>query len=128
MTPTTRTSAATLVLFSLLTALALVAPSARGQSAPLATVMIPTSDGVELAAQVILPEEGKAFPVLLNMTPYGPGTYFSSYTDEGYVHVNVDIRGTGDPGASFVSFASASSRTSTTWSSGSPIRSGAMAR
>lgn len=96
MTQTTRISAVTLVLLSLLTALALVVPPpASGQSVPLTTVMIPTSDGIELAAQVIVPEEGKTFPVLLNMTPYGPGTYFSTYTDEGYVHVNVDIRGTG---------------------------------
>ncbi len=72
-----------------------VPPAQSSSSAATSTVMIPTSDGVELAAQIILPDEGDSFPVLLNMTPYGPATYFSTYTAEGYAHVNVDIRGTG---------------------------------
>lgn len=70
-------------------------PTAPSKAAEDATTMIPVSDGTELAAQIILPDDGKRFPVLLNMTPYGPASYFSSYTDEGYAHVNVDIRGTG---------------------------------
>jgi putative CocE/NonD family hydrolase len=59
---------------------------------------------VLLDAEVLLPEEGKRFPVLLNMTPYGPGTYFSTYLGQGYAHVNVDIRGTGGSGGSLCIF------------------------
>lgn len=62
------------------------------------------SDGVVLSAEVLLPTEGKRFPVLLNMTPYGPATYFSTYLAEGYAHVNVDIRGTGGSGGALCIF------------------------
>ncbi|HWL65382.1 MAG TPA: CocE/NonD family hydrolase [Actinomycetota bacterium] len=69
----------------------LVSP-APAQESP---TMIPMSDGAHLKAEILLPTEGKRFPVLLNMTPYGPATYFSTYLGNGYAHVNVDIRGTG---------------------------------
>lgn len=69
-----------------------------------ATGTIKMSDGVELAAEVLLPEQGKKFPVLVNMTPYGPATYFSQYLTNGYAHVNVDIRGTGGSGGSLCIF------------------------
>lgn len=73
-----------------------------------ATTTIKMSDGVELAAEILLPEEGpgkgKKFPVLVNMTPYGPATYFSTYLGNGYAHVNVDIRGTGGSGGAICLF------------------------
>jgi predicted acyl esterase len=62
------------------------------------------SDGVDLSAEVLLPPKGKSFPVLLNMTPYGPATYFSQYLGDGYAHVNVDIRGTGGSGGALCIF------------------------
>ena len=70
----------------------------------LATETIEMSDGVKLAAEVLLPEQGKKFPVLVNMTPYGPATYFSTYLGNGYAHVNVDIRGTGGSGGAICLF------------------------
>ena len=62
------------------------------------------SDGVVLDAEILLPEEGKRFPVLVNMTPYGPGTYASHFLTNGYAHVNVDIRGTGGSGGALCIF------------------------
>ena len=58
-------------------------------------IRIEMSDGVVIVGDLLTPEEGDRFPVLLNMTPYGPATYFDSYRGEGYAHVNIDIRGTG---------------------------------
>ena len=73
-----------------------VSSPVRGmQIATSSRISIPTSDGTRLAGELILPDKGKRFPVLLNMTPYGPATYFSTYTNKGYAHVNVDVRGTG---------------------------------
>jgi uncharacterized protein len=87
-----------LALVSILATSSLAALSSPVQGEQLATtsrISIPTSDGTHLAGELILPDDGKRFPVLLNMTPYGPATYFSTYTGQGYAHVNVDIRGTG---------------------------------
>jgi predicted acyl esterase len=67
-------------------------------------VSIKMSDGVHLVGDVLTPDEGKRFPVLLNMTPYGPATYFDIYRDQGYAHVNVDIRGTGRSGGTLCIF------------------------
>src|SRR5688500_7237568 len=76
--------------------LALVAPvGAAERETRTSAAQIEMSDGVLLDAEILLPDKGKRFPVLLNMTPYGPATYFSTYIGEGYAHVNVDIRGTG---------------------------------
>ena len=81
--------------------LSTLATGVRAQEAP---GTIEMSDGVELSAEVLLPEGDKRFPVLLNMTPYGPATYFSTYLDRGYAHVNVDIRGTGGSGGALCIF------------------------
>ena len=62
------------------------------------------SDGVVIVGDLLTPDEGRSFPVLLNMTPYGPATYFNTYTSEGYAHVNVDIRGTGRSGGQLCLF------------------------
>ncbi|MGH2756055.1 MAG: CocE/NonD family hydrolase [Actinomycetota bacterium] len=74
------------------------AQTAEGQTS------IKMSDGVELVGDVLLPEEGDSFPVLLNMTPYGPATYYDLYRGQGYAHVNVDIRGTGRSGGKLCIF------------------------
>ncbi|HVF52505.1 MAG TPA: CocE/NonD family hydrolase [Actinomycetota bacterium] len=75
-----------------------------GVTAAETQVSIPMSDGVELAGEVLTPDTGKSFPVLLNMTPYGPATYFDTYRGQGYAHVNVDIRGTGASGGKLCLF------------------------
>jgi hypothetical protein len=67
-------------------------------------ISIEMSDGVVLGGELLTPEEGKRFPVLLNMTPYGPATYFDQYRGEGYAHVNIDIRGTGRSGGKLCIF------------------------
>ena len=42
-------------------------------------IQIEMSDGVVVVGDLLTPEEGERFPVLLNMTPYGPATYFDTY-------------------------------------------------
>ncbi|MGC9329449.1 MAG: CocE/NonD family hydrolase, partial [Candidatus Hinthialibacter sp.] len=63
-------------------------------------VMIPMRDGVKLAANLFIPNEEKAFPVILMRTPYGKsdenfglGKEYASY---GYAVVVQDCRGKGD--------------------------------
>jgi predicted acyl esterase len=67
-------------------------------------VPIKMSDGVRLYGDVHRPDAKGRFPVLLNMTPYGPATYFTMYLAKGYAHVNVDIRGTGRSGGALCIF------------------------
>ena len=70
--------------------------AARERDLPVTSAaQIPMSDGVHLDAEITLPDNGKRFPVLLNMTPYGPATYYTDFVNDGYAYVNVDIRGTG---------------------------------
>jgi predicted acyl esterase len=76
------------------------------------------SDGVSIVADVTIPEGDGPFPVILMMSPYGRLTPSTEYVDDGYVHVNADVRGTGGRGESTASSARASSATSTRWSSG----------
>ena len=99
-------------LLALLTTLCLLLPTAAHagivtesrDATRTSAAQIEMSDGVKLDAEILLPDEGKRFPVLLNMTPYGPATYFSTYIDQGYAHVNVDIRGTGGSGGALCIF------------------------
>lgn len=65
---------------------------------------ITMSDGVTLDAEVTLPDKGKRFPTLVNMTPYGPATYYTHLVSDGYAYVNVDIRGTGGSGGALCIF------------------------
>ena len=65
-------------------------------------VLIPTRDGVELAADVFLPKGDGPFPVIVGYHPYrkddysaGPGTKDQYFIAEGYGTVQIDIRGTG---------------------------------
>jgi len=78
--------------------------SSIGGIASAETARIPLSDGVTLAAEILLPPQPGPHPVILTMTPYGPATYFSQYRSAGYAHVNVDIRGTGGSDGAFCVF------------------------
>lgn len=88
-----------------------------------------TRDGIELAADVYLPDEEGEYPALLAYSPYGKnlqdavrflpkqsrekstmwdGTIEAGdieyITDNGYAHVIADVRGTGDSGGQTVGF------------------------
>jgi putative CocE/NonD family hydrolase len=90
-------------------------PAARVFSAPPAAeaavrerlgVRIPMRDGVELAADVWLPEGDGPHPVLLERTPYTGARGQSakvgqSWAQRGYVFVSQDARGRGDSGGQF---------------------------
>jgi predicted acyl esterase len=96
--------AALAALLSILTFASLL-PSQQGVAMAAETeVQIEMSDGITIVGDVLTPDEGDRFPVLLNMTPYGPATYFDQYRGEGYAHVNIDIRGTGRSGGKLCLF------------------------
>src|SRR5262249_48284083 len=68
-------------------------------------VRIPMPDGVTLAADLFLPDAEGKFPAIIEYTPYhknnnavyGPrATRYPHFASNGYVFVNVDIRGLGD--------------------------------
>ncbi len=91
-----------LIASSLLAATALgasaatAAPEASGP-VTLADVGIPASDGVELVGDVHLPHATGRYPAVVDMEPYGRASD-TSYLDEGYAHVNTDVRGSGKSG------------------------------
>lgn len=73
---------------------------AQYQVAEDSNVPITMRDGVILRANVYRPDHAGRFPVLLTQTPYGKdgpqGTWYNPYlVKRGYVHVVVDVRGTG---------------------------------
>lgn len=63
-------------------------------------VMIPMRDGTKLAANIFLPKQAGAYPVVLMRTPYGkPGETWGDakrYCPAGYVLVAQDCRGRGE--------------------------------
>jgi hypothetical protein len=62
-------------------------------------------DGVELAADIYLPDSAGKFPVVLTRTPYGRQGAKATATDfaeHGYVYVSIDVRGRGDSGGEFI--------------------------
>src|SRR4051794_13473367 len=68
-------------------------------------IRIPMPDGVTLAADLFMPEAPGKYPAIIEYTPYhknnnavyGPrATRYPYFASQGYVFVNVDIRGTGD--------------------------------
>ena len=62
-------------------------------------------DGTILVADVHRPDAKGRFPVLLSQTPYGKGSAANDYfVERGYVHVAVDVRGTGDSEGVWESF------------------------
>ena len=60
-------------------------------------VLIPMRDGLRLSANVFLPAEHVAFPVILVRTPYGKGpeltANYRAFVDHGYAVVVEDVRG-----------------------------------
>ena len=77
-------------------------------------VRIPMRDGVVLVADVYRPDAPGRFPVLVTQTPYnkngslGAGNRY--FVERGYVHVVVDVRGTGGSGGVWESFGEAEQR------------------
>ena len=74
-------------------------PAAYGVLAE-SNVSIAMSDGVVLNAEVHRPDAPGRFPVLVTMTPYNGGSGVIGgandyFVERGYVHVVVDVRGTG---------------------------------
>jgi hypothetical protein len=65
------------------------------------SVSIPLNDGTTLAADLYLPDSAGPHPVILEVTPYGRRSTFSSsvehgfWTGHGYAFIVVDARGTG---------------------------------
>ncbi|MHC5003574.1 MAG: CocE/NonD family hydrolase, partial [Planctomycetota bacterium] len=99
------------VMLALLTLL-LVPALAAARDRPFTVrtgVMTPMSDGVALAADVFIPNEGSTFPVVLMRSPYGRSAlnpYLAEpLAERGYAVVMQDCRGTGDSGGSFLPFA-----------------------
>jgi len=96
---TPRSFASRLVPFALAAAVA-GAVSARAAAQFLKNVMVPMRDGTRLAANVFLPSEKGAFPVILTRTPYGKGgekaALGAGMRRLGYAVVSQDCRGRGD--------------------------------
>ena len=61
-------------------------------------VRIPMRDGVELSANIVLPDSEGPFPVVLTRTPYGKGDADdgAEMAERGYAVVIQDCRGTGE--------------------------------
>lgn len=61
-------------------------------------------DGVEIAADVVLPDLDGPFPVVINRTPYGrwpDRPLCRRLVERGYAYVAIDVRGRGDSGGEF---------------------------
>ncbi|GGE13802.1 putative peptidase [Marinithermofilum abyssi] len=77
-------------------------------------VPIPMRDGTVLRADVYRPDSSGKFPVILTQTPYnkngalGQGNPY--FVERGYVHVVVDVRGTGGSQGTWESFGEAEQR------------------
>lgn len=67
----------------------------RAEPVTYSDVPIEMSDGAVLEADVFLPDATGTFPAILQMTPYNRDLLGDDYVEEGYVKVNVDVRGTG---------------------------------
>ena len=63
-------------------------------------------DGVELAADVVIPSGDGPFPTVVTRTPYArkPGIWMHRLVDAGYAYVMVDVRGRGDSDGEFIPF------------------------
>ncbi|WP_174734411.1 CocE/NonD family hydrolase [Mesobacillus harenae] len=62
-------------------------------------------DGVILAADIHRPDAAGPFPVILTQAPYGKSSMLNEYfVKRGYVHVVVDVRGTGSSQGTWDSF------------------------
>ncbi|MCU1692236.1 MAG: hydrolase, CocE/NonD family [Frankiales bacterium] len=79
------------------TALGTTTARAAAEPVTLTDVGILASDGVELVGDVHLPQAKGRYPAVVDMEPYGRSSD-TSYLDEGYAHVNIDVRGSGKSG------------------------------
>ena len=79
--------------------LAGAAPAAADQTVKMSDVTIPASDGVNLVGDVYLPSAHGKFPAVVDMEPYGRSTA-TPFLQNGYAHVNTDVRGSGKSGGS----------------------------
>jgi len=71
-------------------------------------VPITMRDGIILSADVYRPDKPGRYPVIITQTPYNKGAGVASVNeflvDRGYVHILVDVRGTGGSQGSWDSF------------------------
>ncbi|MFF7196131.1 CocE/NonD family hydrolase [Streptomyces sp. NPDC008079] len=67
---------------------------------------IPMRDGVELAADIMVPAGDGPFPAVVTRTPYNrkPGIWMRRLVAAGYAYVMIDMRGRGDSGGDFQPF------------------------
>lgn len=71
-------------------------PADDGSAIDVAEVMVPMSDGIELATTVYRPNEGGPFPVIVARTPYnkdGLKGEAERFCKNGYAYVAQDLRG-----------------------------------
>src|SRR5882762_7240763 len=97
------TSGRSLNVLGAITVLLALAPGVcvrgEGQRSGENATAIPMRDGVVLRADVLLPDEGGPFPVLVYRTPYGEKNALQEYTtfqhalERGYAVVVQDVRG-----------------------------------
>jgi putative CocE/NonD family hydrolase len=73
------------------------APAATAAPVTMSDVTIRASDGVSLSGDVHLPDANGRFPAIVDMEPYGRSTA-TTYLQDGYAHVNTDVRGSGKSG------------------------------
>lgn len=89
-----------LVAGSLVAVLASAVPGVAAEQGPkvIGDQQIRMSDGVVLVGEVQRPAASGRWPVILKYTPFGRGDYTTRYVGDGYVHLNVQARGTGHSG------------------------------
>lgn len=82
----------------------LVAPASAHRDCPL-EARVRVSDGKTLGGCIYLPEGKGPFPAILFQSPYGAADHgVRTYNDEGYAHVNIDVRGTGESEGALCTF------------------------
>jgi len=79
-------------------ALAAPAPAAAPTATTTKNVHIRMSDGVDIAANITVPDHGCPCPVILNQSPYRKGDSLGTFWKHGYAEVITDVRGTGSSG------------------------------
>src|SRR3954468_5485717 len=85
------------VLLTAVAVFVVAAPASADSSVKMADVTIPASDGVALVGDVYLPAAQGRFPAVVDMEPYGRSSA-TPFLQNGYAHVNTDVRGSGKSG------------------------------
>lgn len=94
-----------MVLAALLIALLPVGPPVQAHPDCPLEARIKVSDGKTLGGCIYLPESKGPFPAILFQSPYGAADHgLRIYNDEGYAHVNIDVRGTGESEGALCTF------------------------